>query len=147
MKVNLKTDTPSDRELQRRSLQNIANAVESEEQWAAILATAAPEQAEELERVVGPLLPFRRTQGCTTPGCESGQRGEYQPVLLARNPQHPEDVFHVPIELHLCETCKAEAELSDFLTDEIWSQIMLAWPHGEWPPVRRLTRLTFDRTH
>ena len=147
MRINLKTNAHTDHELQRRSLQKIASAIESEEQWREVLAKATPEQAEELERVVGPLLPFRCAGVCTTPDCTSGKVGAYQPVLVVSNPQRPEEDFHVPIELTLCEDCMKDAALEDFLTDALWSQVILAWPHGEWPPVRRRTKLRFDRVH
>ena len=147
MQVNLKTDAPSDRELAKRGLQRIANAVESEEHWRRILDAAGPEQRDELERVVGPLLRFRRSSPCTTPDCESGKAGEYQPVLEVVSATDATDIFHVPIELKLCEDCQKGAVREDFLTDALWAQVIMAWPSSEYPPLRSRTRLRFDRVH
>jgi hypothetical protein len=141
--------TKEQRSLERRQVQRLANMVTDETHWQHILASAhTEEQREELERVVAPLLVFRRAAVCTTPECVSGQPGVYQPVLEVRSPLAAEDVAYVPIErLRLCEQCKAEAKVQHFLTDDIWQQIMGAWTESTIPPVRRLTTLAFDRVH
>jgi len=133
----------------RGALMAMAAKVQDEAHWQSILAKAETDaQREELERVIGPLLAFRRPDtACTTPECDSGEPGVWQPVLVVANPVDPTDTSWVPIELRLCDTCKAEASVEHFVTDDIWRQIIHAWDQPQWPPVRRLTRLTWDRTH
>lgn len=142
-----KTVTPAQRELERQALQQMASRVLSEAHWQTILTSADGPQREELERVVGPLLAFRRAAVCTTPDCGSGEAGIWQPVLQVRSPLDVGEFAWVPIELRLCPSCKEEAQLDDFLTDAIWGQIMGAWADSTIPPVRRLTTLAWDRIH
>jgi hypothetical protein len=135
--------------LQRQQLQRLASQVRDEDHWRDILASATtPEQRDELERVVAPLLPFRRASACTTPDCDSGTPGMWQPVLKIASPIDPAAGAWVPIELRLCDACKAEATLDDFLTDGIWAQIMAALEDETVPPpTRARTSLTWDRIH
>jgi hypothetical protein len=137
------------RALERQQLEKFAARVVDEQHWEDVLASCpTPETRAELERVIGPMLAFRRAAPCTTPECTSGDIGLFQPVLEVRNPITPDDVAWVPIErLRLCQTCYAQARVQDFLTDDIWQQILLAWDPSAFPPVRRLTTLTFDRVH
>ena len=147
LRIVKKPSTPTEADLQRQAVQRLANSVRDEQHWLQVLDSASsPESRDELERVVGPMLPFRRAAVCTTPDCASGQPGTWQPVLVVTSTVNPEAVSWVPIELRLCEACKTEATLSDFLTDDIWKQILEQIESG-WPPVRRLTTLTFDRIH
>lgn len=146
-KIVKKPTVETEADLQRQAVQRLANSVQSEAHWAQILKSAPSEESRaELERVVAPRLPFRRTNLCTTPDCASGQPGDYQPVLVIRAPGVPEEAW-VPIELRLCETCKNEAQLADFLTDSIWAQVLEQLAPTTIPPVRRLTSLTWDRIH
>lgn len=139
---------PTEADLQRQAVLRLAAQVKSEAHWEHILSSAETEaQREELERVVGPLLPFRRAAPCTTPDCETGKPGLWQPVLVVCSPIAPEDAAHVPIELHLCDECKATASVEDFLVDSIWSQIVAAWDDPTIPPVRQRTMLQWSRTH
>lgn len=134
---------------QRSQLHEMAAKVQDEAHWQSILKTAeTDEQREELERVVGPLLHWRKpSTACTTPECSS-DLGVWQPVLVVASPLDPEVTSWVPIELRLCEACKADAVLADFMTDHIWRQVLDAWPHNSVPPpVRRLTTLQWDRIH
>ncbi len=147
LRIVKKPTVPTEAELQRQAVQRLANSVESEAHWAQILKTAeSPESRAELERVVGPMLPFRRAAVCTTPDCASGLPGLWQPVLVVRSPLAPDPAW-VPIELHLCETCKNEATLEDFLTAGIWAQILDQFDATTPPPIRRLTTLSWDRVH
>lgn len=140
--------TASERELHRQQVQQLASRVSSEEHWTAILASAGTDdQREELERVVGPMLTFRRAAACTTPDCDSGDPGVWTPVLEVRSPFAQNDPSWVPIELRLCESCKADAQLASFLTEGIWSQVLANWDDPAMPPVQRLTSLTWERSH
>ncbi len=144
-KIVKKPAAPTEQDLQRQAVQRLANAVESEAHWAQVLRDApSPESRAELERVVGPMLRFRRQFLCTTPDCDSGKPGIWQPSLVIRAPHVAEPAW-VPIELFLCETCKNEATLKDFLTDSIWEQVLEQMSVEAVPPVRRLTTLQFDR--
>jgi hypothetical protein len=135
-------------DLERRQLQAYAAAVRDEQHWQDILASAPSEETRhELERIIGPMLAFRRAAACTTPGCESGKVGTWQPVLELRNPFSPDPIAWVPIELHLCDECKAEATVKDFLTPDVWSQILAQWDNDYGPPVHHRTTLIFDRVH
>lgn len=146
-KVGKKAE-PNEEEHQRQTLQRLANAVRDEQHWQDILAAAeTPESRDELERLVGPKLRFRRACPCTTPECESGDPGLWQPVLEVRSPMTPNAPAWVPIELRLCEGCKSDAEVQHFLTDAIWRQILHQWAVDDPPPVKRLTTLKFDRVH
>lgn len=145
LKIVKKATVPSEADLQRRQVQQFAERVESEAHWAQILKSApSAESRAELERVVGPLLRFRRPFLCTTPDCDSGQPGLWQPSLVIRPPGVDTQAW-VPIELFLCETCKNEATLKDFLTDGIWEQIIEQLADQTLPPVRRFTTLQWDR--
>lgn len=146
LRIVKKPTAPTEADLERQAVQRLANSVESEAHWAQILKTAGETERTELERVVGPMLAFRRAAVCTTPDCDSGQPGMWQPVLIIQAPQVPEKAW-VPIELKLCETCKNEAQLSDFLTDGIWRQVLDQCAATTIPPVRRLTSLSWDRVH
>lgn len=146
MRIVRQRPSPSELELQRKQVAALVAAVESEAHWQQILNSATPESREELERVVGPMLPFRRAAPCTTPGCDSGQHGVWQPVLVVGSPVSLEPSW-VPVELRLCDQCKADAAVGDFLTDSIWDQILVNWPEPDAPPVRRLVSLQFDRVH
>jgi hypothetical protein len=141
-----KKAAPTEQELQKRALQQWANRVESEAHWAQILRDApSSESRAELERVVGPLLTFRRTFLCTTPDCDSGQPGIWQPTLVIRPPGVDTQAW-VPIELLLCETCKLDASLKDFLTESIWAQVLDQFTDPTTPPpVKRLTTLEWSR--
>lgn len=145
MAINLKRAAPTDLELQKAALQRLADAVQDEAHWQQILDQAAPEQREELERVVGPLLKFKRTKACTTPDCTSGKHGTWQPVLEVATLDG--ESAWVPIELHLCDDCKEGATTQDFMTDGIWAQIMLTWPEGRFPPMKTRTMLRWSREH
>lgn len=145
LKIVKKPTAPTEEELQRQAVQRLANAVESEAHWAQILRDApSPANREELERVVGPMLKFRRTFLCTTPDCDSGKPGLWQPSLVIRAPGFDATAW-VPVELFLCETCKLDATLRDFLTDSIWAQVLEQFDPTTPPPVRRLTTLQWDR--
>jgi len=134
--------------MERQAVARLAAHVRDEDHWQQVLASAeTAEQKEELERVVGPMLSFRRAAACTSPGCASGKAGLWQPVLVVASPQAPDDPSWVPIELRLCDECHEDAQLADFLTDGVWLQVLSAWSHRDWPPVRRLTRLQWDRVH
>lgn len=146
-KIQATTGDEASRKLEREAVQGLASKVRDEEHWQHILASAEGTQREELERVVGPMLPFRRAAPCTTPECESGHMGMWRPVLVVSSPLAPEDLFYVPIDLNLCSICKVEAQVEDFLVDTIWSQILAAWQGEQYPPVRRRTTLMFDRIH
>lgn len=135
--------TPTEAELQRHAVARLVANVRDEQHWQQILASAGEAERAELERVVAPMLPWRTAAKCTTPDCASGKPGIWQPCLEVRG---PDMLSYVPIELHLCDDCKAEAQLADFLTDTIWTQVMLAWTNGS-PPLRRLTTLAWDRVH
>ncbi len=93
------------------------------------------------------MLPFRRAAVCTTPGCDSGKPGLWQPVLEVRNPFDADPAAWVSIELHLCDDCKGEARVEDFTVPSIWGQVMTSWDPEMGPPVRHRTTLTFDRIH
>lgn len=148
MNIQKPAGTDRERELERQAVARLASNVVNEAHWQQVLASAeTDEQRAELERVVGPMLPFRRAAACTTPGCVSGKHGIWQPVLVVLAPQALDAPVHVPIELRLCDACKAEATLDDFLTDGIWLQVLSVWPGTDWPPVRRLTTLQWDRVH
>lgn len=137
----------SAKELERQAVQRLISNVQDEAHWQQILASAGTDaQREELERVCGRMLPFRRAAPCTTPGCDSGEAGIWQPSLVVACPRTPTDPSWVPIELRLCDACKQDATVRDFLTPDIWSQILTAWDGPE-PPVQRLTTLAFDRIH
>jgi hypothetical protein len=139
---------PKEPDLQRQAVQRLASSVRDETHWAQILESAETEdQRTELERVVGPLLPFRRAAPCTTPECPSGQQGVWQPMLVVVSPLDSTNLSWVPIELRLCDTCKAEATMRDFLTDGIWDQVLAQWEATIPPPVRRLTTLSWNRIH
>lgn len=147
LRIVKKPVVETEAELERQAVQRLANAVQDEAHWAQVLDSAeTPEQRAELERVVAPMLRFRRAAVCTTPDCASGEPGIWQPVLVVASPLEAGQSW-VPIELRLCETCKADARVSDFLTDGIWEQILAQWDALAPPPVRRLTSLTFDRVH
>lgn len=147
-KIKKAPKTASERELHRQQVQQLASRVRDEEHWQSILASAAnDEQREELERVVGSMLTFRRAAVCTTPDCDSGLPGTWQPVLEVRSPLAVDEPSWVPIELKLCEKCKEDAQLANFLTDGIWSQILSAWDDPATPPVMRLTSLTWEQVH
>ncbi len=146
--IQKRPKTPSEAELHRQQVQALAAQVVDEAHWRTILESAeTDEQRQELERVVGPMLTFRRAAPCATPGCESGEQGLWQPVLVVSSPAAVTEPCYVPIELRLCGPCKADAQLSNFLTDGIWSQVLSAWPEPALPPVRRLTTLSWDRMH
>lgn len=145
MEINLKRDAPSDRELQREALQALANGVQDEAHWDEILSQATPEQREELERVVAPLLKFRRAAVCTTPNCTSGQPGMWEPTLEMLSPDGT--VSWAPLSLRLCDRCKAAASVEAFCTDAIWRQVLLSWQPDVLPPLRHRTQLRFDRSH
>lgn len=148
IKIAKRQRSPSQDEMEKAQLQRFASAVRDDEHWQAILRSAdTDEQRAELNRVVGPLLPFRRASPCTTPDCDSGKTGTWQPVLMVSSPTAITEPSYVPIELRLCEKCKEDAQLSHFLTDGIWSQILGAWDDPTRPPVRRLTVLQWDRVH
>lgn len=137
----------SQQDLERQAMHKLVANVVDEAHWQTILATAeTEEQRQELERVCGPMLKFRRGAPCTTPGCDSGELAIWQPVLVVAMPQEPDNPSWVPLDLRLCEACKKEAEVEDFLKPSIWSQILAAW-EGPQPPVKRLTTLSFDRVH
>lgn len=143
-----KRQTAGARALERQAVQRMAARVQDETHWGQILASAETDAVRaELERVVGPLLAFRRAAPCTTPDCDSGKHGQWQPVLVVANPLEADTPSWVPIELRLCDDCKKDARLKDFLTDGIWAQVLKAWSADTLPPVRRLTRLQFDRIH
>lgn len=148
MNIQKPAGTDRERELERQAVARLASNVVDEVHWQQVLASAeTDEQRAELERVVGPMLAFRRAAPCTTPSCTSGKVGMWTPTLLVASPQQPDVPVHVSIELRLCEDCKRDATLDDFLTDHIWLQVMGAWPRGDFPPVRRLTMLQWDRVH
>lgn len=149
MRINVQPKaTPKQRKLERKHLQRMASKVQSEAHWQQILGSAtSAESRAELERVVGPMLSFRRAAPCTTPDCESGKPGVWQPVLVVKSPIDPDTPAWVPIELHLCHDCKQEADLSHFLTDGVWQQVLEKWDSELPPPIKRLTTLQFDRIH
>jgi hypothetical protein len=132
-------------EWERERLQQFADQVDSEAHWQRLLKTATTDaHRAELERIIGPLLRFRQSR-CTSPGCESGLPAIYQPVLVLR--KRPEDdPMWAPIELRLCEVCKAQMSARDLLVDDIWTQIIKQCvANGDPVPVRLLSQLTFDR--
>ena len=49
-----------ERDLRKKTLQRLANAVTDEAHWQKVLEKAGPAEREELERIVAPLLTFRR---------------------------------------------------------------------------------------
>ncbi len=147
MKVQTSREPPADEELERRTLQRLANQVRDEQHWADILSKATPSQRDELERKIGTKLRFRRGLPCMSPECESGQPAVWQPSLECRSPFPSEGPSWAPIERTYCETCKGEAELADFLTDAIWAQVLHGWNPDLAPPVKRLTTLKWDRVH
>lgn len=129
----------------REQLQAFADAVEDEAHWQRLLGTATTDEArEELERVVAPMLRFRKAR-CHTPACDSGQLPIWQPVLVVR--KRPEDPpMWAPIEVRYCDRCKDDMTVRDLLTGDIWSQIVRQCvAAGDPVPVRLLTGLLFDR--
>lgn len=148
IRIVKKPKQASEEDLQRQALQRLANNVTNEEHWQTILASAPSEEnRDEIERVVGPLLTFRRAAPCTTPDCQSGLPSLWQPVLVVASSLTPDELSWVTIELRLCDECKQEARLGHFLTDSVWTQIIAAWDSETPPPVRRLTTLSWDRIH
>lgn len=139
------TPSPTDEQLAKQQLQRMADAVQNEAHWHEILKTASQAEREELERVVGPLLKFRRTLVCDTPDCTSQKEAKWQPSLRVVNPDGAES--YVPIERKYCDECKKSASMGDFLTSDIWTQILVNWPKDWQPPVRRHTTLTWDKKH
>jgi hypothetical protein len=136
-------ETPRAEELEQ--LREFASKVEDEAHWSRLLASAESDESRaELERVLGPLLPFRKPR-CHSPSCESGLPPIWQPVLVVR--KRPDDApIWAPIEVRFCETCKKEMGVRDLMTDDIWRQITFqCLSSGEPIPVRLLTQLTFDR--
>lgn len=147
-KIVRKPELTEVEESERKRLMTLASRVQDEKHWQDVLDGCATEvQREELERVLGPMLRFRRGAPCTSPGCSSGKHGIWQPVLVVRSPVDIESPSWVPIELRLCDDCKAEADVADFLTDSIWAQILTQWEKELPPPVRLLSQLKFDRVH
>lgn len=128
-------------------LREFASQVEGEDHWSRLLASAETEESRaELERVVGPLLPFRKPR-CHAPTCESGLPPVWTPVLLVR--KRPEDgPIFAPIEIRLCDECKRTMKVRDAITDDIWTQIIRQTvAAGEPVPVRALSQLMFERAH
>lgn len=126
-------------------LRGMAAQVRDEAHWQEILANAQDvATAAELERAVGPLLPFRNVR-CHSPLCESGLPPVYQPVLVVRH-QSWGDPIYAPVEIRICEECKASMLVGDVLADGIWEQVCAKCEAaGEPTPTRLLTQLTFDR--
>lgn len=131
--------------VQREELRAYAAQIQDEAQWSHILSQATPESRQELERVLGPLLRFRR-HACASPGCEG--KPEYQPVLTVRASRFHDPIW-APLELRYCSACKdAIFGASALLTDDIWSQIVAQCEAaGEYPPAKYLTVLSWDREH
>jgi hypothetical protein len=127
------------------ALREMAARITDEASWQAILASAQDDETRaELERVVGPLLAFRHPH-CHTPLCESGLPPIYQPTLVVRH-QAWGDPIYAPIEIRVCEDCKASMRVGDLMTSAIWGQICAKCDEaGEPTPTRILTQLTFDR--
>ena len=135
-------------EVERKHLQRLASQVPSEEVWAEVLASATSDEVRAmLVEKVAPMLSFRRAAVCTTPGCESGQQGTWTPVLACANTVDPSGLSYVSIQLKMCDSCKDEASLADFLTDDIWAQILAAWDYDDIPPSRDMTTLQWERAH
>lgn len=142
--------TPAEDLIERQGLQRLVNAVRDEAHWQDILAKAeTPESRAELERVVGPMLPFRKAGHCTTPDCTSGLNGIWRPVLVVRSQLTPLSESWCPLEnLSLCKDCKDEAQVEDFLTGTIQAQILAQCEEaGILPPTWRMTTLSWDRVH
>jgi hypothetical protein len=126
-------------------LRDFAAKVDDEDHWQRLLASAETDESRaELERVVGPLLPFRKPR-CHAPTCESELPPLYQPVLIVR--KRPEDgPIFAPIEIRICANCKAEMTVRDVLSEDIWRQVVnQCLGAGEPIPSRLLTELMFDR--
>ena len=133
-------------EVEGAELVNYANQVTSEAQWQAILNNAdSDETRDELNRVIGPLLPFRRAAPCRTPGC-FGQ-AIYEPCFEVRASTVNEPIY-APLEVRFCEACKKEATVEALLPDSVWEQILAQCAEaGEPRPVRWLTVLNWNRIH
>jgi hypothetical protein len=133
-------------EVEGAELVNYANQITSEEQWQELLGKAdSDETREELNRVIGPLLPFRRAAPCHTPGCFGVAIWEPSFELHSRNQTDP---IWAPLEVRYCEACKKEATLDALLPDSVWSQILEQMSEaGEERPVRWLTKLNWNRVH
>lgn len=135
-------------EVERKHLQRLASQVPSEEVWAEVLANATSDDVRAmLVEKVAPMLSFRRAAVCTTPGCESGEQGTWTPALACTNIVDQSTLSYVSIQLKLCDTCKDDASLADFLTDDIWAQILAAWDPDDIPPSRDMTTLQWERAH
>lgn len=130
-------------DFERAKLQRLADAVRDEEHWQQILDfDTRPEVQEELERLVGPMLRFRR---CDNVNCETKGRGIWRPVLLVRGwPEGPTD--RIEVLRKVCTDCREETDLSDLLTDEVWERAIDGFKRvgREWLPRRTLTTLTWD---
>lgn len=144
----------TEEELERAALARMASQVQDEAHWRQILSNADTDaQREELERVIGPMLTFRRALPCNNPDCDSTLPAIWQPVLVVSNPVTPEDQSWVPIELRYCDRCKRDAAVEDFVTDGIWEQVMAHWPTGSkeepgpLPPTRSRSTLAWDQVH
>lgn len=137
-------DTGQLTRIERANLQAFADQVEDEAHWQQLLASADEDRRADLERLVGPLLAFRRPR-CAAPSCDSGLPPVYRPVLVVR--KRLEDTpLYAPIEIGLCKTCKAQMRVGDAITDDIWTQIIRQCVACGYPvPDRALTALTFDR--
>lgn len=127
---------------ERARLRDFADRVTDEAHWQAILDSAeTPESRAELDRVVGPLLPFRR---CANKECESGDAGIWVPVLLFRC-YLDGPTTRMTVQRKVCTVCREAITLDDILTDEVWARAIAAYLEADaaWPD-RSLTTITFD---
>lgn len=142
--------TPAEDAIERQGIARLVSAVKDEAHWQTILEKAeTPESKAELERVVGPMLAFRKAAPCTTPDCVSGLHGTWRPVLVVRSQLEPTSETWCPLEnLSLCKDCKEDAAVEDFLTETIQGQILAQCNEaGILPPTWRMTTLSWDRVH
>jgi len=132
--------SPEERELEE--LKAYARAVRDEAHWQSILAsTDKPEVREELERVVGPLLRFRR--GCAYLGCTSTEPARYE-VFLSLEAENGDKSLS-DVHISVCHPCRGKLTVEDVVTDEIWSEVVQqAIRQGVYVPDRKKTELRFD---
>lgn len=148
-KLRLVKSVPKDAlSVDEEHLQAFADLVADEAHWKEILAKAETDASRaELERLVGPLLPFRKAWRCHRPDCDSGQPALWQPVFVL---QHMDgETSWAPLDIRLCEPCKGEATVEDLLTDAIWVQILAGCADAGLTskPMRGGTVLQFQRVH
>jgi hypothetical protein len=133
--------TRTDEDFERQKLERFAELVTDEAHWQRILADASDASREELERVVGPMLSFRK---CLNKECTSGEPAIWLPVLLLRAyPGGP--TSRQMILGRVCTPCKDLITVEDVLTDDVWIRTVTSYTEAGKPwPYRPITTLTFE---